>query len=195
MMNEFRNHMRQVAQTVPQGQGRTRIGVVTSYDLDAYSVKVKLQPENVETGWLSVTSAWIGDGWGFFTPPTPGDMCEVEFQEGGLSAGIVIGRFWNDSERPLSVPSGELWAVHKNGQIFKLLNNGQAIFSDGHGATIQLNGDGTITSSATTWNHTGNFNVAGTVTASTDVIGSGKSLKSHVHTGVIAGGSNTGAPA
>jgi len=40
----------------------------------------------------------------------------------------------------------------------------------------------------------GNVNVNGTVTASTDVIGGGKSLKSHVHSGVQGGSSNTGTP-
>jgi hypothetical protein len=43
--------------------------------------------------------------------------------------------------------------------------------------------------SAGEWTHTGRL------TASTDVVGGGKSLKTHVHGGVAPGGSNTGAPA
>lgn len=39
-----------------------------------------------------------------------------------------------------------------------------------------------------------NVNVTGTLTAATDVITNGKSLKTHVHGGVQSGGSNTGAP-
>lgn len=42
---------------------------------------------------------------------------------------------------------------------------------------------------------TGDVTVAGTLTATTDVLGGGKSLKNHVHGGVATGGSNTGAPA
>ncbi len=40
----------------------------------------------------------------------------------------------------------------------------------------------------------GDITSTGTVTGNTDVIGGGKSLKTHVHSGVQAGGSNTGAP-
>jgi len=43
-------------------------------------------------------------------------------------------------------------------------------------------------------NITGNLNVTGTITATVDVVGGGKHLKTHVHSGVQSGGSNTGAP-
>jgi len=43
-------------------------------------------------------------------------------------------------------------------------------------------------------NITGNLNVTGTITASVDVVGGGKSLKNHTHGGVQTGGGNTGAP-
>lgn len=73
-------------------------------------------------------------------------------------------------------------------------------------ATIQLDGDlnlavtGNINSSAVDWNHTGDLHVTGdadatgTITATTDVIGGGKSLKNHVHAGVTAGGASTEPP-
>lgn len=41
---------------------------------------------------------------------------------------------------------------------------------------------------------TGNATTPGTITATVDVVGGGKSLKSHVHSGVTAGGGNTGQP-
>jgi hypothetical protein len=41
---------------------------------------------------------------------------------------------------------------------------------------------------------TGNVNVAMTLTATTDVIGAGKSLKNHTHGGVQTGGGNTAPP-
>ena len=43
-------------------------------------------------------------------------------------------------------------------------------------------------------NSTGEWTHTGKLTASVDVIGGGKSLKTHVHSGVATGGSNTGAP-
>lgn len=41
---------------------------------------------------------------------------------------------------------------------------------------------------------TGNMQVGGTVTVTVDVVGAGKSLKNHIHSGVTTGGGNTGAP-
>lgn len=59
---------------------------------------------------------------------------------------------------------------------------------------------GNITSSAAAWGHTGPLNVTGdvgvtgTVTASVDVVGGGKSLKTHTHGGVQTGAGTTGPP-
>lgn len=59
---------------------------------------------------------------------------------------------------------------------------------------------GNFTSSAAGWTHTGdvtitgNLNVSQTVTATTDVVGGGKHLKTHVHGGVTAGAASTAAP-
>ncbi len=72
-MNNLINSIRLVSQTAGQGLARTRIGTVTSYDPNTYSAKVLLQPEGVEIGWLPITSAWSGNGWGLFSPPTSGD--------------------------------------------------------------------------------------------------------------------------
>jgi phage baseplate assembly protein V len=143
-------------------------------------------------------------------------MCEVHFQEGGQSAGFITGRFWNDSERPLATPSGEAWVVHKSGSVLKFHNDGSVELvtnqdlnaTVGRNANVTVTGNltanvsgaanvavtGNITSSAATWNHTGNMNVTGTVTASTDVVGGGKSLKTHTHSGVTPGGGVSGAP-
>lgn len=162
-----------------------RVGQVSSYDPGNYSAKVLLQPEGAETGWLPVMSQWVGNGWGLFSPPTPGDLVEVQFIDGDFTQGVVCLRFFNDLARPLNVPSGELWLVHKSGAYVKLTNDGKLSLSDGHGASIALNGDGTIASTGT-WTHTGQF------TASVDVIGGGKSLKTHTHSDPQGG--NTGAP-
>jgi len=51
-------------------------------------------------------------------------MVEVQFQEGDPEAGFVCQRFYNDSDRPLNVPSGEFWLVHQSGSLFKFHNDG-----------------------------------------------------------------------
>lgn len=59
--------------------------------------------------------------------------------------------------------------------------------------TITLSAPGGVTINANTQIN-GNLSVSGTITAAVDVIGAGKSLKSHVHGGVSPGSSNTGTP-
>ncbi len=208
----FQNAMRLQAQRAVAEMITSRIGTVKSYDPNEYIAKVQLQPDSLITGWLPVASSWMGNGWGMFCPPSPGDMVSVVFINGDLNAGYVESRFWNDEDRPVAVDSGECWLLHKSGAYFKLTNDGKASFSDGQGATVTLNGDGTITSQASNWSHTGpmsidgnvsitgnetvsgNVNCSGTVTGTTDVVGGGKSLKTHVHGGVQSGGSDTSPP-
>ena len=103
--------------------------------------------------------------------------------------------------------SGSLFKFHNDGSV-ELVTNQDLNATVGRHANINVTGNvvanvsgnlnatvgGNITSSAASWNHTGNITVTGTVTASTDVVGGGKSLKSHVHAGVTPGGSVTGSP-
>lgn len=145
-------------------QAQSRMCIVSGYNPANYCAKVRLLPEDVETGWLPVLSPWVGNGWGFFAPPTPGDLVDVQFTDGDFTQGIVCQRFFNDAARPLNVPAGEFWLQHKSGAFFKLTNDGKASFSDGHGATVTLNGDGTISSVASAWTHTGPVTVTGKIT-------------------------------
>ena len=46
------------------GESGTRQGTVTAYDPDNYAVKVQLQPTGEETGWIPLSSPWVGNGWG-----------------------------------------------------------------------------------------------------------------------------------
>lgn len=205
MMRVIANAMRLQAQRALASVVSSRIGQITSYDPDTFTARVQLQPDSLLTGWLPIASPWIGNGWGLFAAPNIGDMVAVEYINGDLEAGTVVGRFWNLEDLPLSVPSGEFWIVHAQGGFFKLTNDGKVAFSDGNGATVTLNGDGTITSAASKWTHTGEMDISGkvnitgdtaitgnatvsqTLTATTDVLGGGISLKSHTHTSAAPG--------
>ena len=175
-MMHLHNAMFAAAERSQSAIAKPRLGLVSGYDPNMYMVKVLLQPENVETGWLPLGSPMVGSQFGIFAGPAIGDQVEVQFPDGDLSSGIVSMRFFNDQARPLVVPSGEIWIVHKSGSMLKMHN------------------DGSIEISAQTINSTGNWNHTGTLTASVDVIGGGKSLKTHTHGGVVPGGGNTGAP-
>jgi len=154
MMGQLLNAMRAQAALAGSGKASVRLGIVSSYDHANYCAKVRLQPDDVETGWLPVVSPWVGNGWGLFAPPTPGDLVEVQFQEDHIEAGFVCQRFYNDSDRPLDVPSGEFWLVHQSGSLLKFHNDG----------TVELHANAAINSSAPVWNHTGPVNITGDVT-------------------------------
>lgn len=186
MLNLMR---REAARTMSQ-TASVRIGVVSAYDPNNYSAKVQIQPEGYETGFLSVTSPWIGNGWGMFCPPTPGDVVDVHFQEGGKQAGFIALRHFGDRIRPLGVPSGEFWLVHKSGSLLKFHNDG----------TIEVAAS-VINVTAPTFNLTGNLNVTGNIVASGDITdinnGNGSlshlraAYDAHVHGGVAGGSDST----
>ena len=165
MMHQMLNVARREAQRVMAMMARPKTGIVTSYDPANYSAKVRLQPEDVETGWLPIRTPWSGKSWGMFCPPSIGDEVEVQFQESGKQAPYIALRAFGDRFRPLSVPSGEFWLVHKSGASFKLKNDGTLVMTDGFGAVFTLNGDGSssitgtqINTTVPEWNHNGIFN-------------------------------------
>ena len=180
------NQMRRAAQEAAQSQAVTRHGTISSYDPDNHAVKVELQPDGTLTGWIPLKTIWAGNGWGMFFAPAIGTAVEVDFQEADGGVGSAGLSFFNDVERPLSVPSGEAWLVHKSGASVKLTNDGAIALDDGQGASLELLG-GNITS-AGTWMHTGK------ITASEDVVAGSISLKMHMHGGVQTGGGVSGSP-
>jgi phage baseplate assembly protein V len=129
MMRGLLNVMRAQADMAGSGRAAVRLALVSSYDPVNYCAKARIQPEDTETGWLPVVSPWTGNGWGLFAPPTPGDLVEVQFQEDDIEAGFICQRFYNDTDRPLTVQSGEFWLVHQSGSFIKLTNDGKALIN------------------------------------------------------------------
>lgn len=202
-MREMLNEMRRQAINTVNNRACTRLGTIVGYDSANYLVRVSIEPDGNLTRWIPLLSPWVGNGWGMFCPPTIGDQVEVEFQEADYDAPISCMRFYTDANRPLNVPSGEFWVVHKSGSLLKFHNDGSVELVSN--SNLTLNVGGTITSSAAQWNHTGPMNVTGAITGSStitspNVIGTtnvtfgGKSGIGHTHSGVQTGGGNTGVP-
>ena len=187
-MEDLLNQVRRAAREAVRDRAPTRHGTISSYDPNTHGVRVELQPDGTLTGWLPLKAVWIGNGWGMFAAPSIGDAVEVDFQEADGGVGSVGHRFFNDEDRPLSVPSGEFWLVHQSGAFLKLTNDGAITLSDGQGATLSMKG-GVITSTASSWNHSGPITVT-----NGDIKADGISLKTHKHGGVQAGSAITGLP-
>ncbi|MFZ4215292.1 phage baseplate assembly protein V [Pantoea endophytica] len=128
-MRAFLNAMAATAQQTSAGISGTRQGIITAYDPVTYAVKVQLQPTGEETGWIPLSSPWVGKGWGMAAGPSIGAVVEVEFDSGLMGAGMAAGQFFNDVDRSPGPPSGEFWLIHKSGSLFKFLNSGEVLLS------------------------------------------------------------------
>lgn len=181
------NHMRLQAALAAGKVGKPKAGLVTDYDPVAYAVKVLLQPEGIETGWLTLETAMAGNGFGIFAGPINGSQAIVSFLEGDREVGWVTGFLPSDEDAPPNVPAGEVHVIHKTGAFLKFLNDG----------TISVKATAGIKSEGP-WTHTGTLHTTQdiscdtTMTATTDVVGGGKRLKTHTHTDPQGG--NTGPP-
>lgn len=114
------------------GFSPTKYGKVSAYNPDNYTVKVILQPEGIETGFVPLAAVWVGNNMGAVFGPAIGDPVRLDFIDGNAQATVVGGRFFSVNARPPVVQSGQCAIV------------------DGSGSYIRLNGDGTITWGATT---------------------------------------------
>lgn len=156
MMDELRNQSMLAADMAVSQRMTVREAVVSSYDPNHYSARVRLQPENVETGWLPVATMRAGNGWGVFLPPSVGDVVMVLFEQGSRDAGLVLGALFGDRFRPVNVPAGEFLIRHKAGSLLRFNNDG----------TVRLESQGALSSSAPSWTHTGPMTLAGNLTVS-----------------------------
>lgn len=130
-MDRLFNAIKAQAAALDSRRGEPRFAIVTSVDSTRSMARVMLQPEAVLTGWLPVLAPWIGSGWGFVCPPSPGDQVFVVPQEGDAEHGVIVGRAFSATQSSPSAPPGEMWLVHKSGTCIKLTNDG----------TVRVTGD------------------------------------------------------
>lgn len=160
-------------------------GVIASVDHPNATCTVTLG--DLTTGELPWVAQRAG-GTRYWSPPTVGEQCVVLAPEGDLENGLVVLGLYSDANPP---PSGDPDVIQIDMPDGASISYNHAT----HALAVTLPSGGTATIDApggVTFN--GDVTVNGTVTASADVIGGGKSLKSHKHGGVQAGGSQTGTP-
>lgn len=148
-MEEVMNAVRREAARTHARTAQPRMAIVSSYNPETYSVKVKLMPEGIETGWAPLASQQVGNGWGLFSPPSIGDQVVVVFQEGSGGSPVVIGSIYNDEDRPVvgdiqGTPDGEARIVNQSGARIRLLKNGQIEIRQKAGTQVLLNPDGSV---------------------------------------------------
>lgn len=169
-----------------------RFGAIASVDLAAARCVVELDDDShtAPIRWIEFragkTRTW--------SPPSEGEQVAVLCPAGEIGAAVALRGLASDSFPPAGNSLTEL-IEFEDGATLSYDPAAHALaFALPAGATLTINAPGgvTITGDAT---FKGDLHCTGTVTADTDVVGGGKSLKAHKHGGVQAGSAQTGAPA
>lgn len=168
-----------------------REGIVASVDLAAGTARVEFADE-LTTGDLP----WLANRAGStrtWSPPSVGEQVVVLAPEADTTRGIIIGSL-SSASRPHPANDTSSLTEYEDGArigydpaahaLTAILPSGSTVRIDADGG-LSFKGDVTVD---------GDMRTTGTITADTDVIGAGKSLKSHTHTGVQAGGAFSGPP-
>jgi uncharacterized protein involved in type VI secretion and phage assembly len=167
------------------GSTYTRSGTISGYDPGSHSVKVTIQPEGFDTGWIQLAALGVGSGWGVLVGPQLGDEVSVSFDDGDPNLGKVTARHFNDASPPPSVPSGETWIVHQSGSLLKFHNDG----------SVEISAAAQATYTATLHQFHGPIAVDDNITVTGgDVKADEISLKLHKTSQVQSGSGTSGAP-
>ncbi len=165
--------------------GKGRIAEVTAIDPATHSVRVMIQPEGVESGWIPDPGLAVGN-LKIASPSQIGSQVLIDSIEGDPEHPVITSRLYDAVNLPPVSPvtgkpaqSGELLALHSSGTYLHLTAAG--VFFGTGGVTFALSPFGIV--------------IAGNVTLSDgDVLADGISLKTHLHSGVETGAGDTGSP-
>lgn len=170
-----------------------RVGLVESVDLEAGKAVVSFGDQTTPpSDWLMQvgnTTVWI--------PPTVGQQVLVLCPEGDVDQAVILNGLPSSAFAPLFLGLQNAIRFEDGAQVtydpeaakLDVQTPGQVDITAPGGVTIT--GDTTITGDVTI---TGDASVSKTLTATTDVVGGGKSLKGHRHLGVTTGSGVSGAP-
>lgn len=172
-------------------------GVIASVDHAAATCTIDVGDfVTVDLPWLSPRAGALR----VWSPPTVGEQCLLICPEGDIANGVVLVGLWTDA---FVAPSTDADIVHAEFQDGAILSYDHAahalVVTLPAGGTVKvdapggctINGPVTINGLVTVNN---DVKITGTATADTDVVGGGKSLKGHKHSGVQSGAAQTGAP-
>lgn len=164
-----------------------RVGVIEKIDLQTGKAQVRMGDQLTPMiDWLmpvGETTVWL--------PPTEGQQVLVLSPEGDEAQGVILN----------GLPSSTFAALAEGRKVVVRFNDGARLAYDAEAGQLEFDTPGTVSITAPGGIHltgdvtiTGDAAVSKTLTAQTDVVGGGKSLKGHKHTGVATGSGVSGAP-
>jgi phage baseplate assembly protein V len=168
-----------------------REGVVVSVDHATGTARVQFA-DDLTTGdipWLA-SRAGSTRTW---SPPSPGEQVVVLAPEADTARGMIIGSLSSDDHPHPANDASTLTEYEDGARVgYDPVAHALTAILPG-GATVRIDADGGLTIKGDVAVD-GDIRSTGTITADTDVVGAGKSLKDHVHLGVQAGGAVSGKP-
>jgi phage baseplate assembly protein gpV len=154
--------------------GQPSHAIVTSVDAVSHAVKVSIQPEGLESGWIPDCAVAAG-GLRISCPAEIGTQVLVVPVEGDAEHPVVVARIFDVSTKaPVSPATGTAVQAGEFG-----------IFLEG-GSYLHLTKDNIFLK--------GSIIVDGSLTVKGDAVAAGISLVHHVHTDVQSGQGISGAP-
>lgn len=162
-----------------------RLGRVASVDLAAHSCTV--ETGDITTGPLPWFTPRAG-ALRVWSPPTVGEQCLLLCAEGDTENGLVLLGLYSDAFPPPSDLAGLFLLEFDDGtRIAYDRDAGELDITLAGAGKAKIVAPGGLAIE-------GDVTVTGKITASEDVLGGGISLKSHKHSGVAAGGAQSGGP-
>lgn len=168
-----------------------RFGRIASVDLVAARCTVTIDEDGASGEAVSGPIRWIESRAGAtrtWSPPTVGEEVVLLCPSGTIGNAVALRGLAN-ADNPAAGDTLTELITFTDGAVL-------SYDPEAHALVIELPGSGTLAITAPGGiTIDGDVEITGTLTASEDVIGGGKSLKTHKHTGVQAGSSETGEPA
>ena len=154
--------------------GQTKHGIVTSVDIVNHAVKVTVEPDGVESGWIPDGAVAAG-GLKISCPSEVGTQVLLVAVEGDAEHPVVIARIF---DTVVTVPvSPATSRPVQAGEIGIFLNSG---------TYLHMTPSGTFLG--------GDLAISGSLTATADIVSAGVSLQHHVHSAVQSGNETSGPP-
>ncbi len=173
-MSDWLETVKLHAATQAGALGQPRHALVTSVDAVSHAVKVTIQPEGLESGWIP-DGAVAASGLRIACPAEIGTQVLVVPVEGDAEHPVVVARLFDVTLMPASSPA--TGSPVQPGEIGIFLDGGNYV----HLTTGNIFIKGTVV-------------LDGTLSVTGDVVAANVSLASHVHSAVQPGQGASGAP-
>ena len=174
-----------------------RFGVIAAVQMEPPRVQVKTG--ELTTAWLP----WIAQRAGadqVWDPPTEGEQVMLFSPSGQLANGVVVTGLFSDHIPANGNRAGLHRRTYADGTVIEydsVAHHLNATLIDGGTTNLVSTGGINLVGDIThkgDYIQTGNQTVTGRVDVSIDVVAAGVSLVKHPHTGVKAGGDQSGVP-